>query len=136
MNESPDKPMAVIIGNFALAAQLPNGRSINVSGYLYEGEGLASVNDRLDLCQEAIERQRHRCEIPELEGKREQMVKALEQVRESLAEMEARQKGGRKLNSQELLNLRNAGVNIQRLDEEIKKGDAAIAAAKQKAGVA
>lgn len=138
MNEAPEKQPgnpAIIIGNYNLTAQLPNGRSINVAGYLYEGEGLSSINDRLDLCQEAIERQRYRCEIPELEGKREAMVRALEQVKESLAELETRQQQGKKLTSQEQMNLRNAGINVKKIAEEIDKGSAAIAEAKLKAGM-
>lgn len=129
-------PERVIYGNFTLTAQLPNGRSINVAGYVYSDDDVAAVNARLDLYQECIERQRHRCELPELEGKREALIQALTQVKESLAELEKRQHAGKKLSTQEQMNLRNAGINVKKIAEEIAKGETAIAEAKRKAGIA
>lgn len=125
---------SVIIGNFTLTAQLPNGRSMNVAGYLYEGEGLASINERLDLCQEAIERQRTRCEIPELEARREQHVQALSSAQAVVAELELKSRSGQ-LSSQERMNLQNQKTSIKRINDEIEKGGVAIAEAKKKAGV-
>ena len=130
-----DTVTAPVIGNYNLTAQLPNGRSIAVAGYLYEGEGLASINDRLDLCQEAIERQRIRCEIPELAAKREQMIVAMGQMKEVLAELETKRTNGQQLSSQERVNLNNMQVNIKRVNADIGKGEVAISEAKRKAGV-
>lgn len=133
-----DKPPGVtdkaILGNFTLTAQLPNGRSMNVAGYMYEGESLESLNGRLDLMQEAIERQRHRCEIPELEARREQMVQQLDSVRSIIAELEEKQRGAH-LSSQEKLNLNTMRENIRKINGDIEKGGVAIAEAKKKAGV-
>lgn len=125
-----------VIGNFNLTAQLPNGRGIQVAGYIYDGEGLASVNDRMDMLQEAIERQRARCEIPELEAKREQCIKALEQLRDVLGTLEDKKTRFGKLSSQETLTYNNHSTNIRNLDEQIKKGDEAIMEAKRKCGMA
>ena len=124
-----------IIGNFNLAAELPNKRSISVAGYLYEGEDVRSVNDRLDLCQEAIERQRLRCEIPELEVAREQRITAMKQMKEVLDELAGKQQAGR-ISSQERMTLKNMQVNLKKGAEDIDKGEIAIADAKRKAGVA
>jgi len=126
---------ATAVGNFQVNATLPNGRGISFSMYLLEGEDLSSINAKLDLCQEAAERQRFRCEIPELEAKREQMVKGMQQAREVLSELETRHKNGESLSSQERMNLKNLQVNIGKMNEEIDKGGEAIREAKLKAGV-
>jgi hypothetical protein len=68
---------------------------MTITGYLYDGESKESVEDRIDLLQEIIERQRIRSEIPELEAKREQMVKGMMQAREVLTELEDKQKARR-----------------------------------------
>jgi polyhydroxyalkanoate synthesis regulator phasin len=126
-----DKP---ILGNFTLTAQLPNGRSINVAGYVFEGESKESLDDRLDVLQEVIERQRVRCEIPELEARKEQQVQALDNMRNVLSELETKRQSTA-LSSQERLTVQNMKTNIKKLNEDIEKGTVAIAEAKKKAGV-
>ncbi len=125
-----------ITGNFNLTAQLAgqSGRTMAIAGYIYDGESKESLNDRIDLLQEIIERQRSRAEIPELEAKREQMIKGLLQARDVLAELEEKQQSGN-ISSQERMNLKNMRVNIGKVSEEIDKGTEAIAEAKKKAGV-
>ena len=135
---APENPaLGPITGNFTLTAQLAgsSGRSVSVAGYIYDAESAESLNARMDVIQEVIERQRTRCEIPELEAKREQMVKGLEQARDVLAEMEQRRKNGERLTSNELLSVQNMRVNIKKVSDEIDKGAVAIAEAKKKAGV-
>lgn len=129
---------AQITGNFTLTAQLAgsSGRSFTVAGYIYDGESIESLNQRLDALNEVIDRQRVRSEIPELEAKREQMVTGMKQAREVLAEMEDKRNRGETLSSQERLNMKNLSVNIAKATEEIDKGAVAIAEARQKAGVA
>ena len=125
----------IALGNFNLNAQLPNQRTVSVAGYIYSDDDKKSLDARLDLYQEVIERQRIRCEIPELEAKRDQMLKGMEQARVILADLEERQKKGENLSSQERLNIRNMQTNIAKVKEELDKGDAAIVEAKRKAGV-
>lgn len=123
------------IGTFQLSAELPNKRGIGASVSVLQGEDLDSINRKLDLVQEAIERQRSRCEIPELEAAREQRIKGLEQAREVMAALEEKSQAGDALSSQEQMTLRNLGVNIKKAAEDIEKGDQAIIEAKRKAGV-
>lgn len=138
MSDKPDVNPAqqAITGQFSLTAQLAgsSGRTMGVTGYIYDGESIQSLNDRLDMLQEVIERQRTRAEIPELEAKREQMIKGMHQAREVLADLEERAKTG-SLSSQERMNLKNMKVNIAKVTEEIDKGTEAIHEAKKKAGV-
>lgn len=135
--EAPKPAQAAIMGQFSLNAALAgnSGRSLAITGYIFEGESRESLEARLDLLQEITERQRIRCEIPELEAKRDQMIKALDQAREVLAGMADKEKAGDKLSSQERMNMRNLQTNIQKTSEEIDKGTAAIRDAKLKAGV-
>lgn len=132
---APLQPLAQ--GNFTLQAALAgqSGRSIAVQAYIFDGESKESLDARIDLLQEVIERQRSRCEIPELEARREQMVKGLEQARDVLTELETRRNNGERLSSQELLNVQNMRVNIKKVSEEIDKGEEAILEAKRKAGI-
>lgn len=132
---APEADGRIALGNFNLSAQLPNQRSITVAGYVYSDDDEGALNARLDLYQTVIERQRIRCEIPELEAAREQRVKGLEQARAILTELEDRQKAGDRLSSQEQLNIRNMRTNIGKAVEDIDKGAVAIAEAKRKAGV-
>lgn len=126
----------IALGNFSLNAQLAgaSGRTIQVAGYIYSDDNEGALNERLDLYQRVIERQRLRCEIPELEAKKEQMLKHLEQARAVMADLEEKQKGVG-LSSQERLNLKNMSVSIGKVNEEIEKGEQAIREARLKAGV-
>lgn len=132
-----EKEARVALGNFNLTAQLAggSGKTMTVAGYIYSDDDEAALNARLDLYQRVIDRQRTIAEIPELEAKREQMVKGMMQAREILTDLENRQKNGEKLSSQERMNLQNMSVNIQKVTEEIDKGEVAIREAKLKAGV-
>lgn len=125
-------------GNFTLQAVLAgqSGRSIAVQAYIFDGESAESLNARMDLLQEVIERQRIRCEIPELEAKRDQMVKGLEQAKEVLGALVDKERNGEKLSSNEKLQIRNMQTNIGRVSDEIDKGTEAIQEARRKAGVA
>ncbi len=125
----------VQVGTFQLSAELANKRGIGCSISVLQGDDLGAINAKLDLAQEAIERQRTRCEIPELEAAREQRINGLEQARQVLAELAEKQQNGEKLSSQEQMTLRNLGVNIEKAKEDIEKGEKAIVEAKRKAGV-
>jgi hypothetical protein len=125
----------IAIGNFSLNATLAgsSGRSVQMAGYIYSDDDIDTLNARLDLYEAVVERQRIKAEIPELEAKREQMLKGLDQAREVLADMHEKQKNGGQLSSQERMNMKNLGVNIDKMADEIDRGTAAIEEAKRKA---
>lgn len=126
-----------ITGQFVINAQLAgsSGKSMSFTGYVYDGESKESVEGRVDILQEIIERQRIRSEIPELEAAREQRINGMKQAADVLADLEGRQQNGGSLTSQERLSLSNLRVNIKKANEDIEKGDVAIKEAKLKAGV-
>ena len=127
-----------IIGNFNLTQQMPNGRTMQVAGYLYEGEGTESINARVDMVQEVMERQRLRLEVPELEIKLEQMESALVQYLEAYNDLLARSqgKGSKGVASAEKSHLQTYPVNIKKLQADIEKGKRAIATARAAGGLA
>lgn len=128
---------APITGQFVINAQLAgsSGRSMSITGYIYDGESRDSLEGRVDILQEVIERQRVRSEIPELESKREQMIKGVEQAREHLVGLEEKQKAGDSLTSSERQQVNNMRVSIKKMLDEIDKGGDAIQEARRKAGV-
>ena len=134
----PQNPaQQAITGNFNLTAQLgASGRTIQFAGYVYDGESLESVQARVDLFRSIIDREKTLAEIPELEAKREQMLKGLQQARDVLTELETRRKNGERLSSQELLNVNNMRTNIKKVSDEIEKGTQAIAEARKRVGAA
>jgi len=123
------------IGNFTVSQQLgSSGRSVQFAGYFYQGESEESLRDRLDVVRSIVEREKTFAEIPELEAKREQMVKGLQQAREVLAGFEERRKAGEQLSSQERMNMRNLQQSIEKVNEEIDRGTEAIQEARKKVG--
>ena len=131
----PGTPESLVTGNFNLTATLgASGRTMQMAGYLYYGEDQKSIEDRISMMRSIMEKEQTLAEIPELEAKREQMIKGMNQAREVLAELLEKQKTG-SLSSQERMNIKNMQVNIAKVDEEIKKGDAAIQEKKQRVGV-
>ena len=130
-------PQREAIGNFSLTAQLAgaSGRTMQVAGYIYTDDDETALNARLDLYQRVMERQRIRTEIPELEAKREMMVKNIEQAREVLSMLEDKRDKGDQLSSQERMQIGNMSQSIKKMLEEVDKGEAAIQEAKLKAGV-
>lgn len=125
----------IAIGNFSMSATLAgsSGQSIQMAGYIYSDDDEVALNARLDLYSRVVERKRIQSEIPELIAKREQMVKGIEQARDILGELTTKQDTTGGLSSQEKMNLKNLSVNIQKMTEEIDKGDEAIAEAQRKA---
>ena len=134
--KKPIDPSGVAVtGNYNLSATLPNGKTFAVSGYLYDGESFESVNARVDILHDVLDRQRTRAEIPELEAKRDQMIKQLDQRREHMSSLDKKQSAGGKLTSQEKLAITNISNSVGKVQEEIDKGTQAIADAKAKVGL-
>ena len=127
-----------VTGNFSINAQLPSGKTISVSGYLYDEESIESVNGRLDILHDVVDRQRTRAEIPELEAKRDQMIKNLAQMLEHMEGVAAKkaQNPKSKLNGQEQLALDNLNVSVEKARVEIDRGAEAILVARKFVGLA
>lgn len=126
---------ALVTGNFTIQAQMPNGKNMTVSGYLYEGESVESVNQRVNLFHDVVDFQRTRSEIPELEAKLGASVSRLEDIRMHYKVLLDKQESGKKLNSQETGALAVMDVNVNKHIQDIKDGEKAVAEAKAKVGM-
>ncbi len=132
----PGTPESLVTGNFNLTATLgASGRTMQMAGYLYYGEDQESIEGRIAMMRSIMEKEQTLAEIPELEAKREQMIKGMNQAREVLAELLDKQNNGQHISSQERLNIKNMQINIAKVNEEIEKGEAAIEEKKKRVGV-
>lgn len=126
-----------VTGNYQLTVQMPDGKNLVISGYLYDGESVESINDRLDLIAGVADRQRTMAEIPELEKKLKAAHDRLREYREFCAALVAKQQSNPKqLSGQEKQQLDAMDVNIKKLSEDIAEGERVIAECKAKVGQA
>lgn len=131
--KSLDAESRPVIGNFTLQAKMPNEGVITFSGYMYQGEAVQSLNDRLDIVNAVLDRQRTRAEIPLLEANREQIIERMRQTKEVMEEL-LEKKRTDKASSQERMTLKNMQVGMKKMGEDLEKGEIAIAEAKKKTG--
>ena len=118
-----DNPAAqAITGQFTLSAQLPQGKTFQVVGYIYDGESMQSLNQRVDLLHDAVDRQRTRAEIPEIEAKVNQVVEQLEGNKVHYAVILSKRDKGGKLSTQEKQQIEVMDVNNDMFAKEIQKG--------------
>jgi hypothetical protein len=116
-----------VAGSFTFQCQMPNGKSLSFSGYVLAGQTESEVNKHLDIAAAVVERQRLAAEIPTLETKLEQTCKAKDQVEHIIEDLSSRER----LSSQEKQQLNTMRVNLKSLDDEIRKGEIAIAEARR-----
>jgi hypothetical protein len=121
----------LVTGNFTIQAQMPLGKSITVSGYIYAHNTRHEVNKQLDFLHDVVDRQRLRSEIPELEVKLDQRFVQLRQLKEALADLQ-RKSEVKKLTAAQQNQLDQLFTNVKVVDEDINKGQAALADAKKK----
>jgi hypothetical protein len=120
----------LVLGNFTIQAQAPMGKTFTVSGYIYAGDGKDEVNAQIDLLHDVIDRQRLKAELPELEARLEQRMKALNDIKDHFLKLEEQSKKG-KLSTAMRTNYENAQISMKQLTDEIEKGIKAIADAKE-----
>ncbi|KVL03870.1 hypothetical protein [Burkholderia ubonensis] len=134
---SQEVTAATVIGNFTITLPAPNQAQLSASGYLVEGESKDSLDRRMDLMREALQRQQRMLEIPVLEAHIEQWEKARDDVARAYADLLERQNakaagkaGSKALSSQEQANLRNAPQQLKGIEAELEKARKKIADAR------
>lgn len=124
----------VVIGNFSITLPAPNGAQLSVSGYIYGAESKQSLDERIDLCREALTRQQRVLEVPVLLEKVAMLENAKADMMRAYADLLERQKKTPKaLPSQDQANVKNYPIQIKGIEKEIEKAHARIADM-QKAG--
>lgn len=119
-------------GSFTIQAQMPMGKSITVSGYIYAHNTKEDIGRQVDILHDVVDRQRLRAEIPELEAKLEQRVNALASMKDVLASLNVKKGAGLKLTSSERKQIDDMTISIRRVNEDLEKGKLAIEEAKAK----
>lgn len=119
-------------GNFTVQAQMPQGKTITMSGYIYSKNTLEGISKQVDLYVAVIDRQRSIAEIPQLEAAMEQKVTALNQLVDHANMLKKKQDSGKKLATSEKQQFDNIFVTIDKYREDIEKGRIAIEEAKNK----
>ncbi|MGK8202894.1 hypothetical protein ACRS8P_29265 [Burkholderia cenocepacia] len=134
---SQEVTAATVIGNFTITLPAPNQAQLTASGYLVEGEDRASLDARMDMVREALQRQQRLLEIPVLEAHIEQWEKARDDVARAYADLLERSNakaagkaGAKALSSQEQANLKNAPQQLKGIDAELEKARKKIADAR------
>lgn len=135
MDEQKTLTGALVTGNFTITATMPQGKNINVCGYLYEGESVESVNDRVNVFHDIVDFQRTRSEIPELQLKLEGSIKRLEEIKGHYSVLLDKQNKGGKITSQEKQALSVMDINVKKHLEDIEDGKKVIAEARAKVGM-
>ncbi len=92
-----EKPLeqSLIAGSFNLQTQMPNGRGLTMSGYVYQGESVEQINERLDVFTAVLERQRAIAELPEFQKKVRELEDAIKSAEDGYAKMEPTAKAGK-----------------------------------------
>jgi predicted nucleic acid-binding Zn-ribbon protein len=121
-----DKQTAVL-GNFQINLPGPNGASLSISGYVYDNESAESLNDRMDVCREALTRQQAILEIPVLEENIKQLERQLEVTQKAYAELLEKKKQNAKMSSQDQAAFGNYPQQIKFIQNELDKGRLKIA---------
>jgi hypothetical protein len=129
--EEKEQGNRVIVGT--LDAMLTTGdprtqtqRSFKVTGYLYSDDTSADVHARVDSYQSIIDRQMLKLDIQKKKDEKRQWVLSIENAKNAFNTLLEKRNSGKKISSQEKLNIDNHDVNVQtalkgiaRLDEEI-----------------
>jgi chromosome segregation ATPase len=119
-------------GSFTIQAQMPMGKSITVSGYIYAHNTREDISAQVDILHDVVDRQRLRAEIPELEAKLEQRINALASMKDVMASLNMKKEAGLKLTSSEKKQIDDMSISIRRVNEDLEKGRIAIEEAKEK----
>lgn len=143
--ESPAMGAAgrTIAGNFQCQMNLSQQRNIVVTGYIYSDDTPDEINARLDLYQDAIDRQFIRSDLVNKEAQVKAMLADVERHRDHLEELAAKTKGHGtglsaekppKLSSQERMALQNGEATVKKQMEFIESLQAAIKEGRAKLG--
>lgn len=117
----------VVRGGFQIGLNI-NGRQIQMSGYIQEGETKADLNRRMDEYQEIIDRQLVRADLENQRGQLKIHTRNLEQVTEQYEGILKRKKdGGKPITSQMKQTLDNYDQTVENIKMAIRNTEKAIA---------
>lgn len=120
---------AAILGNFDMSMPGPNGATLRITGYMYEGDTDVDLNGRMDACRKALQRQQEILEKPVLEARVKMLTQQEDHVAKAYLELMEKSKH-KTINGPDAAHLKNYPEQLKQLREEIVKGEAALLAIK------
>lgn len=130
----------VVTGTFQAEIQLTQQRRLVITGHLYSDDTLVEMNARIDMAQDALDRQYVRCDLVNKRAQRENLLGHIKQQLEQLEELKAKQlatngtNGGQrvKLTSQQQQILKQGDEAVRGAKKNIEMFDGLIAEAEKK----
>lgn len=127
-----DQGNVPITGNFEISLPAPDGASLRITGYVYAGEAVSSLNERMDLCREALARQQRKLEVPAVQKTKEALQNQIDTFQQAYADLLEKRNNKAKMSSQEVSALENYPKQIKHMKNELEKATATIAKAEAK----
>lgn len=129
----------LVVGTFNCQMQLTQHRTLTVTGHVYSDDTPDQVNARIDLCQDALDRQFIRCDMVNKIAQREATLGAIDQQVEQLEELKIAQAAAQgngekrpKLTSQQLEIVKRGDETVRGAKKNVAMLDSMIAAAQKK----
>lgn len=134
MSEAQEEGAAVVTnGNVQITQDMPNGRKMAITVWLYESEDVASINARIDDYMAIMERTRVRLEIPLLEKALEtdkvglaNQLEAMTALAERQSQFERGDKAQKLTTSEKTHMQQTYPTTIRHLKDKIARGEVEI----------
>lgn len=137
MSREEEKPVGpLIVGNYEVAMQLTQNRTIKITGYIYNNENNAAVDARIDGAMDALDRQFVRADIISKEAHVAALMQGIEDTTrefKSIVDMkEELAKTGKPLPSTQKQKIAQHDHTVRGLKAQVESLQAAIKRGKQK----
>lgn len=120
-------------GNFTIQAEMPNGKTITMSGYIYSHNTKEDISKQIDVYHDVVDRQRLKAEIPVLEAKLEQKITHLHDITDALTKLRDKRNSGQKTSAAEVKMIQELSSNLTMCERDVEKGREALKEARDNA---
>lgn len=132
-NEAPaNEATRTVAGNFEVVVNLTDRRQFKMTGFVYSDDDRAAINARVDHFQDVVDRQCIRVDIITKEAQISGHTANLQALKEGYLALVAHRDGGKKLTSQQKLQMDGFSVTEQKIIEQVASLQAAIDEGKRK----
>ncbi len=122
----------VVVGSFSITKPLPNNSQMVIQGHLYNKDELIDIHNRLDMYQDAAQRQHLRASVEFLEAERKKHVENLELIRNQYEALVNIKETGKQLKTDQKNKYEQGQATIDAALRGIEKLDKQISETKTK----
>lgn len=119
----------VIVGNFEVTMNLTDKRGVKLLGYITAADDAKSINRKLDLYQDALDRQFVRADLVTKRAEIKRWEATIDSLSDQYDAMTTKQQGGIKISSQEKQQMGKHETDLRLCRKNIESLEAAIAEA-------